>query len=595
MATLIFCCGAECGIVGVGGATTLPKHWDVATGTAPTILTTNQRPPGLRCYQFATSAATGFLTHNIVAGNRTTVLRLAVRTSVRPGVTTTLVNFTGPASVPGLRISSAGVLIAKISTTEQTGPTLALNTWAVVELKAVTSGTTTTLDWYVDGVAQTQVTLAGQTAADMTALQVGVVTSSTMTLQVDDIALSVTAGDWPLGMGCILGYSPNVDGAHSFTANDFKYNNTTTFLYTATDINTYVDEVPLTSISDFISQNVVNAVGYVQVGFANLVDGGVIKGVEVVSAMHASATGANTCTLKLNDGTTLSDVYALGDFSNTAITYHSKHYPLNPTGGAWSSGIFDALLARWGYATDVVGIPFLDAIMLEVDLIINASVTVPGPATAPAASVVPVVTPGVEVVAVVATAPAASVTPTATGTAVVAGALATAPAAAIAPAIGGTAEVTAVMSTAVAAGIAPAVVGEANANVLAPMAACAAQAEAPAVTPGVVVIATVGAANAEALVPTVTPGVEASAVLAEAIAEAEVPIVTGTAAITSVVAGASADAMSPAVAGAATIAAEVCLATVEALAPTVTGTASVVSVVAGASAEAAIPALNSTV
>ena len=56
----------------------------------------------------------------------------------------------------------------------------------------------------------------------------------------------------------------------------------------------------------------------------------------------------------------------LSDFSNTTVTFDSKVYTTAPSGGAWTQTKLDALKARMGYSTDVVGIPYWDGVMLEV-------------------------------------------------------------------------------------------------------------------------------------------------------------------------------------------------------------------------------------
>jgi hypothetical protein len=104
-----------------------------------------------------------------------------------------------------VRISSAGVMSAQAGGgTSQNGPTITPGdgVWHRLDLHLDTSGTTWALDWQVDGNAQTQATEGGHAADTNTKAAVvdaGLHTSGNNDFYYDDILVSVTSSDYPIG------------------------------------------------------------------------------------------------------------------------------------------------------------------------------------------------------------------------------------------------------------------------------------------------------------------------------------------------------------------------------------------------------------
>lgn len=99
--------------------------------------------------------------------------------------------------------------------------TVTLNQWYRIDFKIVTSGTTWTIDWYVDGVLQTQVSISGQSAINVNRTTVSTETvASTDAVgcvwNFDDFVFSNTAADFPLGEYKIVGVTADqtVAAAH---------------------------------------------------------------------------------------------------------------------------------------------------------------------------------------------------------------------------------------------------------------------------------------------------------------------------------------------------------------------------------------------
>lgn len=381
MPTLLFCCGAECGIAAIGAApgTGGVRHWDVVTGTAAIDAVVFRS--GARSYKFTSAANSAYLQKTLAATNMF-VGRAYIRFNSLP---------TGNALISACPTAGSWPFIAFRASDGKIGLTSAGSTMSdFVGAVAVVAGQWYRLDWrfnlsanpwtlqlQVDGINAIQIQPA-IAATTMTSFRIGsnVDTGQTPTyiLNVDDIAFGVTSGDYPLGAGKTVGLFPSSDGTHVYgTAGDFKYNNLTNVPLAATDTWTYIDDL-LDNITDFLAVVTASITEYLEWNFGDLgSDVTSINGIQVTMASHSATTTANKQTLRLNDNGTLNDVCTDLDQSQTTITFHSKHYALSPnTGLAWTKTRVDALRMRWNssYGTvDESPVPFVDAIVIEVDYV----------------------------------------------------------------------------------------------------------------------------------------------------------------------------------------------------------------------------------
>jgi len=373
--TVAFTCGFECGDVGTGAATSPEgRHWQLSSGS-PSLETTTVRN-GSRAVRFPTAGATTYLGRNISGAPNLAVARFAIRfVGALPSTNVNIFAFTTGGSWCFLHYISAsqklGVSASSSAASVVTGPVVVADTWYVIDFKADISANPWKIDWRVDFAVQPQKTNAAA-ANTFTTFRIGAnidtgAGTPTYDLLVDDIIVSTgSALDYPFGEGKVVGLRPTMDGTHSFTTGTFKYDNSTNVAPAATDVNTYVDDNPITGLGEYISQNVV-AAEYIEVGFSTPPDTGVPRGVEVVASHHASSTTAHAVTMRLNDGNIFDNVYLDADLSNTTITYWSKQFQRPPSGGLWTYAKLGAVKVRWGYATNVGSIPFLDGVMLEVE------------------------------------------------------------------------------------------------------------------------------------------------------------------------------------------------------------------------------------
>jgi len=383
MPTPLFCCGAECGIAAAGatgGAGVVP-HWNSVVG--PVSVDTGTVRSGSRSYKFAAAGALTHLQKTISGAPAVGVTRFAIYFESLPSTNTLIMAFStaGSWAFLGFVQSTSKLcvtIVTSMSPLVESTTTIQAGQWYVIDYRVVMNGNPWVISWKIDGVAQ-PAHRASASAQTILAYRLGAILDTTpgtptYNLFADDIIYSITNEDYPFGNGKVAGLYPNADGTHNFdTAGDFMYNNTVNIPTNATDVFSYIDDV-LDNITDFIAVPAASNTEYVEVAFADLGNDVVsINGLEVAMAAHAAATQANLETLRINDGGTLSDVATDLDFSNTTITYHSKHYATAPsTSAAWTKSKVDALLARWNssYGTvDESPVPFLDGLVLEVDYV----------------------------------------------------------------------------------------------------------------------------------------------------------------------------------------------------------------------------------
>ena len=181
--------------------------------------------------------------------------------------------------------------------------------------------------------------------------------ASVYTANFDDIFVANQATAYPLGNGRVVRLLVNGMGARS-SAGDFRDDDNT-----AIDANSWqrLDEVPMTSIADYVLQSNNNANGYLELTFGNTTET-CIRDVSAVLAYRSATNGANDGKGSIFSGTTESVIFS-GDMSSTTVLYASAI--VDPATAPWSQAAVDALVARVGFSSDANPDPYWDAIVLE--------------------------------------------------------------------------------------------------------------------------------------------------------------------------------------------------------------------------------------
>lgn len=364
--TPVFCCGGEC-----GGA-----HW-TATGSGVTYDTGTVRS-GARSIKVSPAAANTGITFTLGTASAFVVLRMYVNITVDPGADTRLFGVrAGAGTIQGPVFKSSTGLVY-IQSTASVGVSLS-GGWHRVEI--AWDGTPGNYSWYVDGVLIETVVAGGASTWDT--FQIGAATGSpTYTAFYDDIVLSNTLADHPIGGGYVNHFVPTADGTHNIAGTgDFQRGNSGTDILNATTTSwQLIDDVPLPSgaVDEADNQRAVapvNATDYPEVVFGPAP--GIStptfapRAVEVILAHHQIATGAGSFDVQLNDnGTTDAVVSVVGAAGVVTYRYARKHYATPPTGGAWKvtsgAGNFNNLRSRFRCG-DANPDACLDGIMIEAE------------------------------------------------------------------------------------------------------------------------------------------------------------------------------------------------------------------------------------
>jgi hypothetical protein len=215
------------------------------------------------------------------------------------------------------------------------------------------------VDWYVDNVAQPMLSVVeGPWTPSSGGPNVqfgsdGV--NSIYTAYYDDIMISTTAGDFPIGDINIDTLLPNSNTTHA----SFQGDNSLALVANSSYLR--VDDKPLNGILDFIKQTVTGATAYVELGLADTAQT-CIRGASAVEAIHnVSGTAGNALKTSIFDGATETVLYS-GTIG--AATLKHAQRPITP-GGTWTMSRLNGLVARIGYGSDVNPVPAWDGVFVE--------------------------------------------------------------------------------------------------------------------------------------------------------------------------------------------------------------------------------------
>jgi hypothetical protein len=157
-------------------------------------------------------------TDTLGAGQNRAVAVLKIRWDTLPGANAEVCRFsvTGQPDGEIWYNSATGKLAATMEGGSFVdGPTVAADTVYQLELSYDCSGATYTLNWWVDGAAQTQASIAG-TASTILNFRIGSIVAETQTLHVDDVAVwtdTAAIGGTPFGAHKVIYLGPDTGGS----------------------------------------------------------------------------------------------------------------------------------------------------------------------------------------------------------------------------------------------------------------------------------------------------------------------------------------------------------------------------------------------
>lgn len=405
--------GAEHGTaagLATGAATNPP--FDVVNGSV--AVSTSSPRSGSYCYRLAGASAaanmswssTGALSLYPASAGFTAHRQYCARFSVRfPG--SLPAGDVGIAAFDaGTGTSASGMQLTYRSATQQFGllvvndvptagtevlatPTLVADTWYDIDVYLDMTNAARQQQfaayWRVDNTDQTTATVSTSTAstvATFTRFRLGWLTSTSATVDYDDIVGSKHPGHFPLGS--IRIYPIAVDPAGTVTAttpasfSTMTANGTLNSTFAGATARDAIDEVPVVvgASADGFVQDTIGASDYVAVPMATRSASGSLQALRAarfyVAGWAAGNPAAATFGLRAHDGTAEYTLAATADpaFTNSTTTPAWLCRMMRTTSSAtpyqWTQAALDAMTARLGFSGDVTPNIGVNALMLEV-------------------------------------------------------------------------------------------------------------------------------------------------------------------------------------------------------------------------------------
>lgn len=274
-------------------------------------------------------------------------------------------------------LQSTGGLQAVLGASTQLGPTgIVANAWHHIDIRVDMTTSPNTLDWRVDGVAQTSISLA---VAGQDLLNVGFSSDNATqngTIDIDDGVPSMTAADYPLGKHKIIQLVPDTGSTTTeiSTANSTARmitNSAIDATHNSANILAALSEVPplLGGSASGLGQRVSGTGLACEIPMTTytLVGGETVTAVRAVLcawAANASAA-ANTLGLRAWNGSAETTLFAAaayaGQNSSTAPAWICKMYS-----GVTDQTTLNALALRVGYSGDISPLPGIHAAYAQV-------------------------------------------------------------------------------------------------------------------------------------------------------------------------------------------------------------------------------------
>jgi hypothetical protein len=378
MVTPVFCCGFECGVNTAGA------HWDSTVGNVIATFDGTIVRTGLKSGRCTTTNQTSAFIKSGLTSWTDLVGRFYVYFVSLPSADTPIScawNLAGLVSPliwfkqSDSKIYAAVGLTATTASLGASGVSVTAGQLYRIDFHFVINaggGGDDTSDVMVDGKPCGRATAAGLSIAS-TLFTLGVLYAVTADIIFEDVILSNTAADYPIGPGYVKSYIPNADGTHNVAgANDFERSLTGTDITNATtDAYTLIDERPLPSTAvDFINGIAPpNPTDYVEWQFEDSAESVAPRAVEGIVVHHdAGGSGTNNWTVELRDSTGIinfGNIWSGTTNVGSTITYKTKNYP-DAAGGAWTTTSFNGIRGRF-LVSDASPDVYLDAVMLEAE------------------------------------------------------------------------------------------------------------------------------------------------------------------------------------------------------------------------------------
>jgi len=254
---------------------------------------------------------------------------------------------------------------------------LSTETWYRVDFHLDVSSNPNIVDFTVaeDGqsgtAAQHSATRAADTLFTSVVFRPYCPDSNTRKMYWDDIILSLTPGDYPIGAGEVIGLSPDADGTHNNAGGDIQDNDSNVIDGSTHYAYTHLDSVPLSDTTDHIQQETNDDTAYVEVTFPDI-SASSVNGAMGVLAYYSATAAANegacyTVDSEATETAIWGDSTTQQDYSEETVFYKSA--VITEPSGTWDDAEVDALKIRLGHSGDANPDPYWVNVMIEVDYV----------------------------------------------------------------------------------------------------------------------------------------------------------------------------------------------------------------------------------
>lgn len=368
MTTPVFTCGFECGVSG--------SHFTLVGGS----FTTSSPITGERSYLSNPSAGEA-LAYASQGGVGMFVFRFKVNFTTLPNADVSVCNI-GNRGGAYFKTSDSKIYAGACPTGAApivfgtTGVAVTTGVTYYIDVRSDTTANPWLVDVQVNGTACSQFSSA--TAAVTTAqfIRIGFETnSSTASALFDDVILSYTSADYPIGDGQVLSYVPASDGTHTSTGTNIVKGTTGTPVGAAitsatTDAFNWVDARPIgggaTNATRLINQQTLLTTQYAEVAIEQTATDAP-RAVEVLVVDRQAATTVGGFSTKLNDNGTEDVIITRSAAGVTTDRYVTKQYATMVGGGAWTLARFKGLKIRFGYSGDATPDQYWRGAMIEAE------------------------------------------------------------------------------------------------------------------------------------------------------------------------------------------------------------------------------------
>lgn len=298
------------------------------------------------------------------------VVRFAMRLDAQPStdLTQLFALSSGSAAVQLRYVQATNRFAVAIKRDMTTAPAVVAGTtpvqvgaWHVIDMRYNVGGASHTVDWRVDGTAQPGASTPG-TSTTVSTTQFGTNAAETVQAHYDDVLMSRSAADYPLGDGRVFALWPNGMGT---SVNPTHFQNDTGTTLDATSWQR-LDEAPMADLTDYITQVTQNGASYAEVTLDDTAETCIRAAHATFSTHGPSSNQANNVKLSAFDGAAESVIRQGNMAANNTV---SRNYaaPVAPAAASWTPAAVNGLVLRYGYGADIVPAQYLDSVLVEIE------------------------------------------------------------------------------------------------------------------------------------------------------------------------------------------------------------------------------------